>query len=146
MWLYCSRQVQSFVTKVTFFSSRRLVGSWLFSALNDISKSIVLYLHDEDMPDKLLAIDLCSRGFHIWQQYVDAMEMLRSLFTLATGSRKDTISSQNIGPQARLAVLQIATHNTALFMTTLSLDILHPRGVESRKSIMQLVAFLIKKV
>ncbi|ETW82184.1 hypothetical protein HETIRDRAFT_445035 [Heterobasidion irregulare TC 32-1] len=115
------------------------------NALNDISKSIVLYLQDEDVPDKLLAIDLCSRGFHIWQQYVDAMEMLRSLFTLATASRKDTISSQNIGPQARLAVLQIATHNTALFMTTLSLDILHPRGVESRKSIMQLVAFLIKK-
>ncbi|THH17275.1 hypothetical protein EW146_g3520 [Bondarzewia mesenterica] len=116
------------------------------NALNDISKSIMIYLHDDDVSYKLLAIDLCSRGFHIWQQYVDAMEMLRSLFTLATNSRKESISSQNAGPQARLAVLQIATHSTALFMTTLSLDILHPRDLDHRKSVMQLMAFLIKKV
>jgi hypothetical protein len=31
-------------------------------------------------------------------------------------------------------------------MTTLSLDILHPHSLEHRKSVMQLVAFLIRKV
>lgn len=74
------------------------------------------------------------------------MEMLRALFTLATSSRKDGISSQNVGAQARLAVLQIASSNTPLFMTTLGLDILDPLSVEHRKSIMQMVAFLIRKV
>ncbi|KAJ7166355.1 hypothetical protein C8R43DRAFT_985618 [Mycena crocata] len=115
------------------------------NALTDISKSIALYLHDEQSMYRVLAIDLCSRGFHIWQHYIDAMEILRALFTLATSSRKETISAQNAGPQARLAVLQIASNNTALFMTTLALDILNPTGVDHRKSVMQIVAFLIRK-
>ncbi|KAJ7776775.1 hypothetical protein DFH07DRAFT_797695 [Mycena maculata] len=115
------------------------------NALTDISKSIALYLHDEQSLHRVLAIDLCSRGFHIWQHYIDAMEILRALFTLATSSRKETISAQNAGPQARLAVLQIASNNTALFMTTLALDILNPLGVDHRKSVMQIVAFLIRK-
>ncbi|KAJ7196115.1 hypothetical protein GGX14DRAFT_700624 [Mycena pura] len=115
------------------------------NALIDISKSIALYLHDEQSLYRVLAIDLCSRGFHIWQHYIDAMEILRALFTLATSSRKETITAQNAGPQARLAVLQIASNNTALFMTTLALDILNPVGVEHRKSVMQIVAFLIRK-
>lgn len=74
------------------------------------------------------------------------MDILRALFTLATSSRKESISAQNVGAQARLAVLQIASSNTPLFMTTLGLDILNPRGVEHRKSVMQIVAFLIRKV
>ncbi|EGN97892.1 hypothetical protein SERLA73DRAFT_55174 [Serpula lacrymans var. lacrymans S7.3] len=115
------------------------------SSLVDISKSIALYLHDEQSPHRSLAIDLCSRGFHIWQHYVDAMETLRALCSLATNSRKENISAQNAGPQARLAVLQIASSNTPLFMTTLTLDILNPRNLDHRKSIMQLVAFLIRK-
>ncbi|KAJ7644581.1 hypothetical protein FB45DRAFT_898250 [Roridomyces roridus] len=115
------------------------------SALTDISKSIALYLHDEQSLHRVLAIDLCSRGFHIWQHYIDAMEILRALFTLATSARKEAISAQNAGPQARLAVLQIAANNTALFMTTLTLDILNPSGLEHRKAVMQIVAFLIRK-
>ncbi|KAI9066035.1 WD40 repeat-like protein [Trametes sanguinea] len=115
------------------------------SVLIDIAKSIAVYLHDEASPYRSLAIDLCSRGFQIWQQYVDAVEMLRALFTLATTSKKEAISVPNIGVQARSAVLQIAAGNTPLFMTTLVLDILHPRSVQHRKSVMQLVIFLIRK-
>ncbi|KAF7290909.1 WD-REPEATS-REGION domain-containing protein [Mycena chlorophos] len=115
------------------------------SALTDISKSIALYLHDEQSLYRVLAIDLCSRGFHIWQHYIDSMDILRALFTLATSSRKEAISAQNAGPQARLAVLQIASSNTAVFMTTLALDILNPSGLEHRKAVLQIVAFLIRK-
>ncbi|CDO72195.1 hypothetical protein BN946_scf184970.g47 [Trametes cinnabarina] len=115
------------------------------STLIDIAKSIAAYLHDETSPYRSLAIDLCSRGFQIWQQYVDAVEMLRALFMLATTSKKEAISVPNIGVQARSAVLQIAASNTPLFMTTLVLDILHPRNVQHRKSVMQLVIFLIRK-
>ena len=74
------------------------------------------------------------------------MSLLRSLISLATNMRKEVISIQNVGPQARSAVLQIATQNTALFMTVLTLDILNPQSVAERKSMMQLVAFLIYKV
>ncbi len=98
-----------------------------------------MYLHDETSPHRIVAIDLCARGFHIWGNYVDAMELLKALFSLATGDVA-------YAPQARLAVLQIASSNSPLFMTTLTLDILHPRSVGNQKSIMQLVAFLIRKV
>lgn len=116
------------------------------STLSDIAKSITIYLYDEKSPHRTLAIELCSRGFETWQQYFDAMEALRSLFTLATTTRKESISVRNPGPHARMAVLQIAESNSPLFVTTLSLDILHPRSIEYSKSIMQIVAFLIKKV
>ncbi|KAF8627389.1 hypothetical protein AX17_006204 [Amanita inopinata Kibby_2008] len=114
-------------------------------ALRDISRSIVDYLQDEKSLYRALAIDLCSRGFHVWQHYIDAMEILRSLFTLATNSRKDSISVQNVAAQARSAVLHIASNNTPLFMTTLGLDVLNPPNVEHRRSVLQIVAFLIRK-
>jgi hypothetical protein len=95
---------------------------------------------------RVLAIDLCSRGFQVWQNYVDAVENLRALFTFSTNASKHAITAQNVGAQARLAVLQIASSNTPLFMTTLGLDILHPRTVDHRKSVLQIVAFLIRKV
>ncbi|KAG2127039.1 hypothetical protein BD769DRAFT_1460808 [Suillus cothurnatus] len=115
------------------------------SSLVDISKSIALYLHDESSAHRGLAIDLCARGFQIWQHYIDAMAILRALYTLATNTRKETISARNIGPQARLAVLQIASSSTPLFMTTLTLDILNPKTLDQRKAVMQLVAFMIRK-
>jgi len=115
------------------------------SALNIISKSVMVYLHENDVSCKALAIDLCSRGFNVWQHYIDSMEMLRNLFNLATSTKKESISAQNVGPQARQAVLRIVVDNTGIFMTTLSLDILHPQSLEHRKSVMQLVAFLIRK-
>jgi len=74
------------------------------------------------------------------------MEILRSLFTLATTSRKNDVLSQNVGAQARAAVLSIATKNTQLFMSTLGLDILTPPTLEHRRSVMQIVVFLIRKV
>jgi len=106
----------------------------------------MVYLHENDMSCKALAIDLCSRGFNVWQQYIDSMEMLRCLFGFATSNKKESISAQNVGPQARQAVLHIVTDNTGIFMTTLSLDILHPQSLEHRRSVMQLMAFLIRKV
>lgn len=115
------------------------------SALTDISKSIALYLHDEQSLHRVLAVDLCSRGFHIWQHYIDAMEILRALFSIAATPYKEAISVQNVGAQARLAILQISANNTALFMTTLGLDILTPPSLEHRQSVMQIVAFLIRR-
>lgn len=105
-----------------------------------------MYLHDEISLYQVLAIDLCSRGFDIWQQYVDVMEMLRALFSLSTYVRKDSINTANVGLHARLAILQIASSNTPLFMTTLSMDIMNPKSLQHRKCVMQLVAFLIRKV
>ncbi|KAJ3759980.1 hypothetical protein EV360DRAFT_81604 [Lentinula raphanica] len=104
------------------------------STLVDIAKSVTIYLHDEHSIHRVLAIDLCSRGFHVWQHYIDALEILRSLFTLATNFKKENINAQNVGAQARTAILHIASNSTPLFMTTLGLDILNPTSTEHRKS------------
>lgn len=74
------------------------------------------------------------------------MEILRALFSIAATPYKEAISVQNVGAQARLAILQISANNTALFMTTLGLDILTPPSLEHRQSVMQIVAFLIRRV
>ncbi|TFK27655.1 hypothetical protein FA15DRAFT_635254 [Coprinopsis marcescibilis] len=115
------------------------------NALIDISKSVALYFHDENSTHRVLAIDLCSKGFNVWQQYVDTLDILRSLFMLATTTRKAAISIQNVGAQARSAVLSIASQNTALFMSTLCLDVLDPSSLEHRRSVLQIIAFLIRK-
>lgn len=114
----------------------------------DVAASIALYLHDENSTHRVVAIDLSSRGLQIWQGYTDTMEILRSLFDLATSSRKDIDGPpiRNARAQARLAVLQIASSNTHLFMTKLLLDIVQPGTPEHSRAIMQLLAFLIRKV
>ena len=123
-----------------------LIFKVVFSALTDISKSIALYLHDEKSIYRILAVDLCTRGFHVWQHYIDSMEILRSLINLATNMQKDSISLQNVGAQARLAVLAIAGNSMPLLMGTMCLDILTPPSVEHRRSVLQILAFLIRKV
>ena len=114
--------------------------------MRDISKSLALFLQEENQHYKVLAIDLCSRGFYVWQHYIDTMQILRSLFTLATNTYKDSIGILNVAAQARSAVLHIASSNTPLFMTTLGLDILNPPDLDHRRSVLQIVALLIRKV
>ncbi|QRV92544.1 WD40 domain protein [Ceratobasidium sp. AG-Ba] len=115
--------------------------------VTDIAKSIALYLHDEaqainaSYANRILSIELCSRGFQVWQHHVDAMEMLRALFGFAVA----TAGVGKGGKEARAAVLQIAASSTPLFMTTLSLDITQPKTVEHRRATMQLVAFIVRK-
>jgi hypothetical protein len=76
------------------------------------------------------------------------MEILRALFELATSTRKESEVPpiRNPRSQARLAVLHIASTSSHLFMTKLLLDIMHPKTPEHNRSILQLLAFLIRKV
>lgn len=75
------------------------------------------------------------------------MEIIRSLFELATLPRKEEGPTiRNPRAQARLAVLHISSTSTHLFMTKLLLDIMHPKTPEHNRAIMQLIIFLIRKV
>ncbi len=145
---YITAEKYSFMSAPYAFTTSYIYlrAHFRYSVLRDVSKSISLYLLDENSIYRVLAIDLCSRGFGVWQHYIDSMEILRSLFTLATSSKKGDISPQNVGAQARAAVLLIASENTPLFMSTLGLDILTPPSLEHRRAVLQIVAFLIRKV
>lgn len=123
------------------------------SALKAIAESVSLYLESED-PSRLgLAIELASKGFSTWQTFIDPAEMLRRLFFLSTntqpgtniGNNSPATETSNIAAQARLAVLHVASCNAALFMSTLSMDILDARTAEGRKSIMKLCVYMARK-
>ncbi|KAF8340747.1 uncharacterized protein EI90DRAFT_3151020 [Cantharellus anzutake] len=117
------------------------------STLIDVSRSIKLYMSDDQSPHRATAIDLCSRGFHIWRIYVNAMDLLRSLSRLAVGTpaQKDSTQLRNLVQLARTSVLQIAKANTPLFISTISLDIMDTNSVEYRSSTMQLIAYIIRR-
>lgn len=99
----------------------------------------MLYLNDPACPHIALEIELCSKGFSTWQTYVDPMELLRRLFSFATHH------TPTHAAHARLAFLHVASSNPALFMSTLSMDILNAKSAEGRKSIMKLCVFMARK-
>lgn len=111
----------------------------------------MLYLHDELSPHRIVSVDLGSRGFHIWQNYVSAMELLRALFRLASGYGVGTTSpaerenARVVAQHARTGVMHIAANDTPLFVSTISLDIMDATSVVHRNSTMQLIAFIIRK-
>lgn len=139
--------------------------------LKDVANAIWVYLDDdEDASHQAVAIILCDKGFSIFQHYFDAMEVVRSLFAISSVTKESSTvsgyasgtsgnSASNEGPSkvspsslalenrdlARAATLRIAEENTPLFMTTLSLDILHARSPGHCSATMRLVAFMVRR-
>ncbi len=110
--------------------------------LKSISSSVEHFLNDTAQPVRqAIALELCHLGFDIWQNYVDAMELARTLFALATAPD----APSDLTSRARQATLQIANANTPLFMTTLSHDILHARSPAHANATMRLVAFMVRR-
>lgn len=130
MWLSCPEE-RSDVLALT--STDR--------TLKSTAESISVYLSNATSPHLALAIELASKGFSTWQTYLDPMDLLRLLFHLST----HTPPSASLSAQSRLAVLHVASSNPALFMSTLSMDILDAKTVEGRTSIMKLCVFMARK-
>lgn len=114
------------------------------TALKAVADSLALYLHDPNRTHVGLAIELTSKSFATWQSYVDAMDLLRRLFVLAT-HKEMSAGGPSVAALARLAVLHVASSNAPLFMSTLSMDILDAKTVEGRTSIMTLCVFMARK-
>jgi hypothetical protein len=119
--------------------------------LKEVANSVALFLHDDTEPaHQSVAILLCDRGFTIFQHYFDAMDIVRTLFSLSTSKNQDSKdeASPNVVENrglARRATLRIAEDNTPLFMTTLSLDILHAQSPAHCDATMRLVALMVRK-
>ena len=113
--------------------------------LTDLSKSIASYLEEPQHAfQQALATELCSRGFHIWQNYVDAMTLVRQLFSIAIGRNPTTPS--DLRAMARQATVHVASVNSPLFMSTLLFDILNAPTVVSRNATLKLLGLIIRKV
>lgn len=113
--------------------------------LKDLSTSILSFFSPDTSPyAQCIATELCSLGFEIWQNYIDAMALLRLLFGLATGLQAST--KNELRTLAKTAVLHVAGVNTPLFMTTLLFDISNPSDVVHRNATMKLLGFMVRKV
>lgn len=106
--------------------------------LKELSISVFDSLHTDEDPS--VAIELCGRAFEILQNYIDAIDLLRRLFGLATGNVTELRS------MAKHAALHVEAVNTPLFMTTLSYDIMASQEPASRIATMKLVIFMVRKV
>lgn len=116
-----------------------------YSALKDIANSIQLYLQQDDNPHlQQLAIDLAGRGFDIWQNFCDPSDMLRALFSLAVRKDEDGRHHSPIA-HARAAVIQLASTSGAIFITTITMDILDAKTIAQRNAIMKLCVFVARK-
>ncbi|GAA5853924.1 hypothetical protein JCM9279_007604 [Rhodotorula babjevae] len=114
------------------------------SVLVDVATSVAAYLDDDSRPyHQAVAAELCSRGFAIWQNYVDAMALVRALFSLAIGRNPSTPNDLRV--LARNATLHVAGINTPLFMTTLLHDILNASTASARNATLKLLGFMIRK-
>ncbi|GAA6030192.1 hypothetical protein JCM8097_008980 [Rhodosporidiobolus ruineniae] len=114
------------------------------SVLKDVSLSISAYLEDHEHPShQAAATELCSRGFGIWQNYVDAMSLVRQLFAIAIGRNPATPNDLRL--LARNATLHVAGVNTPLFMSTLVHDILNSPTATTRNATLKLLGFMIRK-
>lgn len=133
------------VERYTCLSPRLLkdIASTIHSAITTDKGSEMRTAHDLQM--LAVAIELCRNGFSIWQHYLDATEVVRSLFALSTSTSAGSGKDGELRALARSATLQIAAENTPLFMTTLSLDILHARSPAHCSATMRLVAFMVRK-
>lgn len=71
------------VALLGFLACRR-VALFTSPILRDISLSVEAFVNDTLNPGSLLvALHLCRDGFAIWQNYIDPMDLLRSLFRVS---------------------------------------------------------------
>ncbi|GAA5886694.1 hypothetical protein JCM6882_005860 [Rhodosporidiobolus microsporus] len=114
------------------------------NVLKDLAVSISAYLDDYEHPfHQAVATELCSRGFSIWQNYVDATSLVRQLFAIAIGRNPSTPNDLRL--LARNATMHVAGVNTSLFMSTLVNDIVHAPTAAARNATLKLLGFMIRK-
>lgn len=122
------------------------------SLLKRVAAMVAAYLAQPaaDSLVKWVATELCCTGCHVWQHYVDTVALVRHIFCVATESDDVAathvrLSGLTLRGLARRATLELASKHSALFMSTLAMDILHAPSVEQSQVTLRLVAFLIRQ-
>lgn len=122
------------------------------SLLKRVAAMVAAYLAapPSDSPPVWVATELCCTGIHVWQHYIDTVALVRRLFCIATEPDDVAVTQQRLAGLtlrglARRATLELASKHSALFMSTLAMDILHAPSVEQSQVTLRLVAFLVRQ-
>ncbi|KAG0004774.1 hypothetical protein BGZ79_008122 [Entomortierella chlamydospora] len=108
-----------------------------------VALSLTILLNDDSrISYKIASIDLLAQGFASWQPYIRADAVLSTLFAMAT----DPLPSNTlVSRRARRAITQIAIINPALFVATLTQDILDAKKIADRVGLLKLVSIFSRK-
>ncbi|KAG0336921.1 hypothetical protein BG000_006014 [Podila horticola] len=108
-----------------------------------VALSLTILLNDDSRVSyKVASIDLLAQGFASWQPFIRADTVLKTLFAMAM----DGQSNLNlVSRRARRAVAQIAVVNPALFVTTLTQEIVDCRRVSERMGLLKLISIFTRK-
>lgn len=87
----------------------------------------------------LASMELLSQGFSTWESYINAAEILRTMFAYASGVQPA------ISRGARNALFKIARTNMPLVIGTLTFDATHAKKIEERLRCLRLIGMFIRK-
>ncbi|KND01153.1 uncharacterized protein SPPG_04244 [Spizellomyces punctatus DAOM BR117] len=139
-----------------------IVGSLQPDALNmrackDVAESLDLLIREElRSVYRVAAVELLGSGFAIWEPHINGTSLLRTLInfsglTTSTQSASGGAGSPTASPNpalimvARQALVQIATINSALFISTLTFDLMHSKSATERAGSLKLLGMFIAK-
>lgn len=95
------------------------------------------------MARTLSSMELLSQGFQTWETYINAAEVLRTLFMYAT----DPLPAMALVSRgAKTAIFQISVANMPLVMSTLTFDTTNAKCLDDRLRCLKIIGSFIRKV
>lgn len=92
----------------------------------------------------LSSMELLSQGFKVWESYINASNVLRTLFSYATNL---SLQHQFIKQGAKNAIFNIAkSGHILLVIGTLTFDTANDKKIENRLTCLKIISFFIRMV
>lgn len=95
------------------------------------------------MSRTLSSMELLSQGFKTWEMYINATEVMRTLFMYATDSRP---MMRFVISAAKTTIFQISIANMPLVISTLTIDTIQAKSLDTRLRCLKIIGTFIKKV
>ncbi|RCI03449.1 hypothetical protein CU098_002139, partial [Rhizopus stolonifer] len=94
------------------------------------------------MARTLSSMELLSQGFQTWETYINAAEVLRTLFMYAADTQPIMAL---VSRGAKTAIFQISTVNMPLVINTLTFDTMHAKSFEDRLRCLNMIGSFVRK-
>ncbi|GAN10288.1 conserved hypothetical protein [Mucor ambiguus] len=94
------------------------------------------------MARTLSSMELLSQGFQTWETYINAAEVLRTLFMYATDPQPVMAL---VSRGAKTAIFEISVANMPLVISTLTFDTMNAKALEDRLRCLKIIGSFIRK-
>ncbi|KAI8637841.1 hypothetical protein BD408DRAFT_374442 [Parasitella parasitica] len=94
------------------------------------------------MARTLSSMELLSQGFQTWETYINAAEVLRTLFMYAADSQPVMAL---VSRGAKTAIFQISVANMPLVISTLTFDTMNAKALDDRLKCLKIIGSFIRK-